>query len=288
MSQGNDERPQVEYRRLGKSGLRVSVPILGAMSFGSSKWLPWVIDEDKAIELLKAAWDRGVTTIDTANMYSNGESERIIGRFIKKYNIPRHRILILTKCYFVTHDNIGEGTYGRPELLGQRDYVNQAGLSRAAIFNQVNASLERLDTPYIDLLQIHRFDPETPIKETMQALHDLVLSGKVRYIGASSMRAWQFAEMNAVAEKYGYTQFVSMQSEYSLLYREDVRPHVYFSLVWPLIVVLLGARNDPLLQCPWHWSHPMGTVARWRSREGHWPRFHPKGVRKRNAVRAEV
>ena len=239
MSQGNEERPQVEYRRLGKSGLRVSVPIVGAMSFGSSKWLPWVIDEDKALELLKAAWDRGVTTIDTANMYSNGESARVIGRFIKKYNIPRHRILILTKCYFVTHDNIGERTFGRTELLDQRDYVNQAGLSRAAIFNQVNASLERLDTPYIDLLQIHRFDPETPIKETMQALHDLVISGKVRYIGASSMRAWQFAEMNAVAEKYGYTQFVSMQSEYSLLYREDVRPYAF-----SFFVVCMAAHTD--------------------------------------------
>ena len=217
----SSSRPQVEYRRLGDSGLRVSVPIVGAMSLGSSKWGPWVLDEDKSIELLKAAWDRGVTTIDTANVYSNGESERVIGRFLQKYNIPRHRVVILTKCYCLTHDEVEEMPLFKPELEDTRDYVNNCGLSRAAIFNQVEASLKRLDTPYIDLLQIHRFDFKTPIEETMRALHDLVLSGKVRYIGASSMRAWQFADMNAVAERNGWTKFISMQSEYSLLYRED-------------------------------------------------------------------
>lgn len=198
------------------------MPIVGAMSFGSSKWGPWVLDEDKAIPLLKAAWDRGVTTIDTANMYSNGESERIIGRFLKKYDIPRNRVVILSKCYYLTHDDVSVSTLSQPHLQDLREYVNHAGLSRIAIFNQVDASLERLQTSYIDLLQIHRFDQNTPIEETMKALHDLVTSGKVRYIGASSMRAWQFAEMNAVAERNGWTKFVSMQSEYSLLYREDV------------------------------------------------------------------
>ena len=112
----------------------------------------------------------------------------------------------------------------KPWIKDTQEYVNQSGLSRAAIFNQVNASLERLETPYIDLLQIHRYDFDTPPEETMKALHDLVQSGKVRYIGASSMRAWQFAELNHIAEKNGWTKFVSMQSEYSLLYREDVRP----------------------------------------------------------------
>jgi aryl-alcohol dehydrogenase-like predicted oxidoreductase len=179
--------------------------------------------------LLKAAWARGVTTIDTANAYSNGESERIIGQFLKKYDIPRHRVVILTKCYFLTHDDVGTPPINKPELHDTREYVNQAGLSRAAIFNQVEASLKRLDTPYIDLLQVHRFDPNTPIKETMRALHDLVQSGKVRYIGASSMRAWQFAEMNAVAEREGWTTFVSMQNEYSLLYREEARLSVSFT-----------------------------------------------------------
>jgi len=208
---------------LGNSGLRVSVPILGAMSFGSDKWAPWVINEDKAIPLLKAAWDRGVTTIDTANVYSNGESERIIGKFLKQYNIPREKVLILTKCHFLAHPDPGVSTVFQPNLRNERDFVNQSGLSRAAIFNAVDASLERLQTPYIDLLQIHRFDPETPIDETMKALHDLVQSGKVRYTGASSMRAWQFSEMNQVAEKNGWTKFVSMQNEYSLLYREEER-----------------------------------------------------------------
>lgn len=220
-------RPQVEYRRLGNSGLRVSVPIFGAMSLGSSKWggraeSSWVLDEDKAVELLKAAWDRGITTFDTANMYSNGESERVIGRFLKKYDIPRNRVVILTKCFFSVHDNIEELTPMQPQLRDHRDYVNNCGLSRTAIFNQVEASLKRLDTPYIDLLQIHRLDPNTPIEETMRALHDLVATGKVRYIGSSAMRAWQFSDMNAVAERNGWTKFVSMQNEYSLLYREEV------------------------------------------------------------------
>ncbi|PAV20283.1 ferrochelatase [Pyrrhoderma noxium] len=193
-------QPPVEYRRLGSSGLRVSVPIVGAMSFGSDKWFPWVINEDKALPLLKAAWDRGVTTIDTANVYSNGESERIIGKFLKQYNIPRHRIQIFTKCYALAHDDPGVFTGAYPDLRNTRDYVNQSGLSRSAIFNQVEASLERLGTPYIDLLQIHRYDPNTPPEETMQALDDLVRSGK-----------------------NGWTKFVSMQSEYSLLYREEER-----------------------------------------------------------------
>lgn len=147
-------QPPVEYRRLGSSGLRVSVPIVGAMSFGSDKWFPWVVNEDKALPLLKAAWDRGVTTIDTANVYSNGESERIIGKFLKQNNIPRHRVVILTKCHFLTSDDVGANIFSNPGLKDTRDYVNHSGLSRAAIFNQVEASLERLGTSYIDLLQV--------------------------------------------------------------------------------------------------------------------------------------
>ncbi|TFK52685.1 Aldo keto reductase [Heliocybe sulcata] len=211
----NVEGTTVEYRQLGKSGLKVSVPILGAMSFGSDKWSPWVVNEDQAIPLLKAAWDRGVTTIDTANIYSNGESERIVGSFIKQ-------LIIATKCWGVVASEPGIRTTAMPGLDKLKEYVNQSGLSRAAIFNAVNASLERLQTSYIDLLQIHRFDPQAPVEETMKALHDLVQSGKVRYIGASSMRCWQFAMMNEVAEKKGWTKFVSMQDEYSLLYREEV------------------------------------------------------------------
>lgn len=156
MSTANESAP-VEYRRLGNSGVRVSVPILGAASFGSDKWAPWIVNEDKAMPLLKAAWDRGVTTFDTANTYSNGESERIIGKFLKEYNIPRHRVVILTKCYFLTHDDSRmsvKSSASDTTLKDTRDYVNQSGLSRTAIFNQVEASLERLGTPYIDLLQV--------------------------------------------------------------------------------------------------------------------------------------
>ncbi|KIJ63009.1 hypothetical protein HYDPIDRAFT_176116 [Hydnomerulius pinastri MD-312] len=215
--------PKVEYRMLGKSGLRVSVPILGAMSFGSSKWSAWVLDEEPSLEIMKAAWDLGINTIDTANVYSNGESERLVAKFLKKYQIPRHQIVIASKCFGLVANDVGIRTSVTPGLDKQLEYINQKGLSRAAIFNAVEASLARLETPYLDLLQIHRYDSEVPAEETMKALHDLVQSGKVRYIGASSMRCWQFAHLNEVASKNGWTKFVSMQDEYSLLYREEER-----------------------------------------------------------------
>ncbi|KAG8216283.1 NADP-dependent oxidoreductase domain-containing protein [Butyriboletus roseoflavus] len=215
--------PKVEYRQLGKSGLRVSVPVLGAMSFGSSKWSPWVLEEEPSLKILKAAWNLGVNTIDTANLYSNGESERIVAKFIQKYQIPRHQIVIASKCYGIVAEDVSVSSWLIPDLKESPLYVNQSGLSRAAIFNAVEASLARLGTSYLDLLQIHRYDPEVPAEETMKALHDLIQSGKVRYIGASSMRCWQFAHLNEVAEKNGWTKFVSMQNEYSLLYREEER-----------------------------------------------------------------
>ncbi|KAG6915928.1 hypothetical protein DXG01_009258 [Tephrocybe rancida] len=168
-------------------------------------------------------WDLGINTIDTANVYSNGESERIIGKWIHESKIPRERLIIATKCFGIVGHTPGLRTALLPDLRNQVDYVNQSGLSRAAIFNAVDASLARLKLDYVDLLQIHRFDSLTPVDETMKALHDVVESGKVRYIGASSMRTWQFALMNEVAEKHGWTKFISMQSEYSLLYREDER-----------------------------------------------------------------
>ena len=223
MSSSSSTQPKAEYRKLGDSGLRVSLPILGGGTFGSSKWMNWILDEKESMEILKAAWDRGVTTIDTSNLYSNGDSERIIGRFLKKYDIPRQRVLILTKCYYnVFGDDISITEQIQTDAQAMRDYVNQSGLSRAAIFNQVEGSLRRLQVSYIDILQLHRLDHETPMEEIMKALHDVVQSGKVRYIGASSMRCWEFAKMNEIARKNGWTPFVSMQSEYSLLYREDV------------------------------------------------------------------
>lgn len=215
---------KAEYRQLGKSGLRISVPIFGCMSLGDSKAQSWVVGEEEALPLLKEAYERGLNTWDTANVYSQGASEVIVGKAIKKYKIPREKVVIMTKCFWAVGETpeVRHFVYG-PEVESSKDYVNQFHLSRTAIFNQVNASLKRLDTDYIDLLQIHRFDYNTPIEETMKALHDLVESGKVRYIGASSMWAVNFARMQFVAEKNGWTKFVSMQNHYNLLYREEER-----------------------------------------------------------------
>lgn len=215
------EATKAEYRQLGKSGLRISVPIVGAMSYGDPEWQSWVLDEEKSLPLLKAAYDRGINTWDTANIYSNGASEKIIGNAIKKYDIPRHKLVILTKCFAYIGE---EHSYqNEKEMPTTKDYVNHGGLSRKAIFWAVEDSLKRLDTPYVDLLQIHRFDKNVPIEETMEALHDLVRSGKVRYIGASSMWAYEFAMMQACAEQRGWTKFISMQNHYNLLYREEER-----------------------------------------------------------------
>ncbi|KAI0644095.1 Aldo/keto reductase [Trametes meyenii] len=215
------ENVTAEYRQLGRLGLRVSVPIFGGLTIGNSKWSPWVLDEDKAITLLKSAWDRGINTVDTANTYSNGDAEKILGTFMRKYNIPRENMVIMTKAFFLVSPDPSEKTMLNPSLNNMRDFVNQGGLSRAALFNQVDASLKRLNTTYIDVLQVHMFDPVTPLEETMGVLHDLVQCGKVRYLGASNMRAWQLAEMQRVAEVNRWTPFVSVQVEYSLLYRTE-------------------------------------------------------------------
>ncbi|KAI5885107.1 Aldo/keto reductase [Schizophyllum commune H4-8] len=207
------------------------------MAYGNPKWASadestqWVLGEEKAFPVMKAAWDRGINTFDTANIYSNGDSERIIAKFIEKYQIPREEIIIATKCHSLVgkgpdHDVFTPALY--PAMHQRKEYINQSGLSRASIFYNVEESLKRLNTPYIDLLQIHRFDSTVPPEEIMKALHDLVESGKVRYIGASSMRTWQFALLNEVAGKNGWTKFVSMQNEYSLLYREEEREMIAY------------------------------------------------------------
>ncbi|KAK0343834.1 hypothetical protein LTR59_015942 [Friedmanniomyces endolithicus] len=215
---------KAKYVRLGRSGLHVSVPILGAMSFGHKDWQPWVVEEEEALGILKAAFDRGVNTWDTANVYSNGVSEEIIGKAIKKYDVPREKLVILTKCSSWVGDSPGSKAYMYREKCGQsKDYVNQGGLSRKAILSAVEASLKRMGLDYIDVLQIHRYDPHTPVEETMATLHDLVRAGTVRYIGASSMWTYQFATMQFCAEKHGWTQFISMQNQYNLLYREEER-----------------------------------------------------------------
>ncbi|EXK25652.1 alcohol dehydrogenase [Fusarium oxysporum f. sp. melonis 26406] len=218
------EETKVGYRQLGQSGLRVSVPILGCMGLGDPRAIPWSLGEDESLSLLKAAYDKGLNTWDTANVYSNGASEIVIGKAIQNYNIPREKLVILTKCNFAVGETPEEGQFTFwSEFDKSKDYQNQFGLSRTAVFNQVDASLKRLGTTYIDLLQIHRFDPSVSIEETMKALHDLVQSGKVRYIGASSMWATQFAQLQFCAEKNGWTKFVSMQDQYNLLYREEER-----------------------------------------------------------------
>ncbi|KAL1858674.1 hypothetical protein Plec18167_003450 [Paecilomyces lecythidis] len=247
------EATKVSYAQLGKSGLHVSVPILGAMSFGHKDWQPWVNDNEAEVEtLLKGAYDRGLNTWDTANVYSNGVSEEMIGRVIKKYNLPRHKLVLLTKCWGTVGEEpaVFHMRYGK-EMAQSKDYVNQGGLSRTAIFNAVNASLKRLQTDYIDLLQIHRFDASVPPEETMKALHDLVESGKVRYIGASSMWAYQFATLQFTAEKNGWTKFISMQNHYSLCYREEEREMIKYCQQTGVGLIPWAPLYRGLLARPW-------------------------------------
>ncbi|CCM04375.1 uncharacterized protein FIBRA_06549 [Fibroporia radiculosa] len=243
-----------EYRQLGKSGLRVSVPILGGMSFGTPAWGgPWILNEEESLPILKAAWDLGVTSIDTANTYSNGEAERIVSAFIRKYDIPREKLVIMSKVMFLVSPDPAVLTVLNPGLNHTRDFVNQGGLSRTAIFNQVEGSLRRLQTSYIDLLQIHAFDPTTPIEETMKALHDLIIAGKVRYIGASNLRAWQLAEMNHVAEKNGWTPFVSIQVEHSLIYRPEEQEMFAYCKHKGIGIITYSPLTDG------HLARPLGT-----------------------------
>lgn len=197
----------MDYVKFGNTGLDVSPLCLGTMGFGdpNSGFHEWVLEEDDSREVIKKALDLGINFFDTANVYSYGASEEIVGRALNDF-APRDEIVVATKLY---------------SKMKQRP--NSGGLSRKAIFYQVEQSLKRLQMDYIDLYIIHRWDYHTPIEETMKALHDLVVSGKVRYIGASAMYAWQFAKAQAVVEKNGWTKFVSMQNHLNLLYREEER-----------------------------------------------------------------
>lgn len=197
----------MEYTRLGSSGLPISRIALGCMSFGDPAVGParWVLDDGAAEPMFRQAVELGITLWDTANIYGSGTSEEIVGRAITKYT-RREDVVLASKLYYP----MGSGPGG-------------AGLSRRAIVEQLEESLRRLGTDYIDLYQIHRFDTETPVEETMASLHDLVVAGKVRYIGASSMWAWQFAKMQHAADLGRWTRFVSMQHQYSLLQREEER-----------------------------------------------------------------
>jgi aryl-alcohol dehydrogenase (NADP+) len=196
----------MEYTRLGSSGLEVSRITVGCMSWGEGGAArPWTRDETFAEETIKAALDAGINVFDTANVYSGGTSEEYTGRSLWKH-VAREDVVLATKVH------------GR-----MRPGPNGAGLSRKAILHEIDASLARLETDYVDLYQIHRWDPHVPIEETMDALHDVVRAGKARYLGASSMYAWQFAKAQHVAATHGWTPFVSMQNHYNLIYREEER-----------------------------------------------------------------
>lgn len=195
----------MEFVRLGNTGLRVSRICLGMMSFGDPTWRSWVLDEEAARPLVRQAVEAGINFFDTADMYSKGMSEQVTGRLLHEFT-RRDEVVIASKVYFP-----------------MSDAPNRGGLSRKHIFDGVRDSLERLGVDYIDLYQIHRWDPHTPIEETMEALHDVVKAGYVRYIGASSMFTWQFAKAQCTARIRGQTPFVSMQNHYNLLYREEER-----------------------------------------------------------------
>jgi 1-deoxyxylulose-5-phosphate synthase len=196
----------MDYVNLGSTGLKVSRICLGTMTYGSKKWREWVLEEEESRPFIRRALEVGVNFFDTADMYSVGASEEILGRALRDFGPGRDRVVIATKVYNAMGDD-----------------PNQRGLSRKHIRHALEDSLRRLGTDYVDLYQIHRFDPLTPIDETMEALDDLVRAGKVLHLGASSMFAWQFAKMNHSADARGWTPFVTMQNHYNLLYREEER-----------------------------------------------------------------
>jgi aryl-alcohol dehydrogenase (NADP+) len=226
----------MQYANLGAAGIKVSRVCLGTMTYGSSRWRPWVLDEEASRPLIKQAIDAGINFFDTADMYSLGASEEVLGRALKDFGPGREQLVIATKVFYP----MGDGP-------------NDRGLSRKHIMAAIDASLRRLGTDYVDLYQIHRFDPETPIEETLEALHDVVRAGKARHLGASSMAAWQFAKMLFSAEENGWTRFITMQNHYNLMYREEEREMIPLCLdqgigvvPWsPLARGLLAGKGRP-------------------------------------------
>jgi len=196
----------MEYVRLGRTGLRVSRLCLGTMTYGTPEWRPWVLDEVRSRPFFSRALDLGINFFDTADMYSRGMSEEVLGRALNGLT-RRDQMVIATKAFYPVGG----------------EWPNSGGLSRKRLLHAIDDSLTRLGTDYIDLYQIHRFDPDTPIEETLETLHDIVKAGKARYIGASSMFAWQFMKMLAAADAHGWTRFISMQNHYNLIYREEER-----------------------------------------------------------------
>ena len=196
----------MQYVNLGKTGMKVSRLCLGMMSYGSKTWREWILDEENAKPFIERALDAGINSFDTADVYSLGESEKITGNLLRHFGVKRENVVVATKVHGQMSDD-----------------VNDKGLSRKHILDSIDRSLKRLQMDYVDLYQIHRWDYETPIEETLEALNDIVRAGKARYIGASSMYAWQFARALHTSEKHGWTRFVSMQNHYNLAYREEER-----------------------------------------------------------------
>ena len=195
----------MDYVALGRTGLKVSRICLGMMTYGTPAWRPWVLDEGMSRPFVQRALEHGINFFDTADMYSLGVSEEVTGRALRDF-ATRDKVVLATKVFYPLTDD-----------------PNARGLSRKHLMTAVDDSLRRLGTDYIDLYQIHRWDPHTPIEETLIALHDIVKAGKVRYIGASSMMSWQFAKALHLADRHGLTRFVSMQNHYNLVYREEER-----------------------------------------------------------------
>src|SRR5215216_2898244 len=223
----------MKHANLGRTGLRVSRVCLGMMSFGNDSDRPWVLDEAAAEPIVKAAVDGGITFFDTADTYSGGASEVATGRLVGKL-LSRDEVVIATKVFM-------------PMTPGE----NGGGLSRKHILSAIDASLERLGMDYVDLYQIHRWDNRTPIEETMEALHDVVRAGKARYIGASSMFVWQFAKAQHVAERNGWTPFVSMQNHYNLVYREEEREMIPLCIDQGVGVIPWSPLARGFLTRPW-------------------------------------
>lgn len=225
----------MRYAKLGNSGLSVSKICLGAMSFGdaSSGTHAWTLKEEDSRAIIKSALEAGINFFDTANVYSAGTSEEILGRALKDFS-DRDSVVVATKVHGP-----------------MRSDINAGGLSRKAIMTEINHSLRRLGTDYVDLYQIHRFDQRTPVEETMEALHDVVKSGKVRYIGASSMYTWQFAKMQHIADLNGWTRFISMQDHYNLLHREEEREMLPYCIDQGIGVIPWSPLARGRLTRPW-------------------------------------
>lgn len=237
------------------------------MSYGSKKWAPWVEDdEEKIFTVMKAAYDAGVRTFDTANVYSGGLSEILVNKFIKRYDIPREKLVIISKCHFYTGD---PESAVRSQDLESVEYLNQFGLSRRNIIDSVAQSVERLGT-YIDVLLIHRYDPTSPPEETMEALHDVVKSGSVRYIGASSMRAYQFVQLQNIAESRHWTKFIAMENLYNLAYREEEREMIPYCNETGVGLIPWSPISQGTLARPWGTS-----TVRSESKHGGYAEVHP-------------